>query len=120
MLGRGLLFGGGPGGKGGHRVGGVFGASSSQVANPHNAFCIKKRAAAKPKEAQVHAFDLFLLYRNLRSLSAGPEAVNLSYYIILGPSVGLNSRSEVAPRVWGLATILGYTSQTLRCAQQML
>ena len=33
---------------------------SSQVANPHNAFCIEQRTAAKPKEAQVRVFGLFL------------------------------------------------------------
>jgi hypothetical protein len=38
---------------------------SSQVANPHNAFCIEQRAAAKPKEAQVRVFGLFLLLPRL-------------------------------------------------------
>ena len=33
---------------------------SSQVANPHNAFCIEQRTAAEPKEAQVRVFGLFL------------------------------------------------------------
>jgi hypothetical protein len=38
---------------------------SSQVANPRNAFCIEQRAAAKPKEAQVRVFGLFLLLPRL-------------------------------------------------------
>ena len=38
---------------------------SSQVANPRNAFCIEQRTAAKPKEAQVRVFCLFLLLPRL-------------------------------------------------------
>jgi hypothetical protein len=38
---------------------------SSQVANPHNAFCIEQRAAAKSKEAQMRVFGLFLLLLRL-------------------------------------------------------
>ena len=33
---------------------------SSQVANPHNSFCIEQRTAAKLKEAQVRVFGSFL------------------------------------------------------------
>jgi hypothetical protein len=38
---------------------------SSQVANPHNAFCIEQRAAAKSKEARMRVFGLFLLFLRL-------------------------------------------------------
>ena len=38
---------------------------SSQVANPRNAFCIEQRATAKPKEAQLRVFGLFLLLPRL-------------------------------------------------------
>ena len=53
----------------------------SQVANPHNAFCIEQRTAAKPKEAQVRVFGLFLPLSRLSPAGAQPLGrlhVNLS------------------------------------------
>ncbi len=32
----------------------------NQIANPRNTFCIEQRATAKPKEACLRAFGLFL------------------------------------------------------------
>ena len=50
--------------------------SQSQVANPHNAFCIEQRTAATPKEAQVRVFpgDRCVLKVTLRPHQGGSQS----------------------------------------------
>jgi hypothetical protein len=52
---------------------------SSQVANPHNAFCIEQRTAAKPKEAQVRVFGQRYVKISLLKLFALPDIAHLDY-----------------------------------------